>query len=44
MQFRANKKHEVSTLLMEKRFQITSDKRRVIGNYTLPYGYVDQID
>jgi hypothetical protein len=41
MQFRANDQHEVTTLLMEKRFQVTSDKRRIIGNDTLPYGYVD---
>ncbi len=41
IQFRANDQHEVITLLMEKRFQVTSDKRRVIGNNTLPYGYVD---
>ncbi len=44
MQFRADKKHEVTTILMEKQFQMTSDKRRVEGNDTLPYGYVDQID
>jgi hypothetical protein len=41
MQFRADKEHEVTTLLMEKRFQLTSDKRRIKGNDTLPYGYVD---
>ncbi len=44
MQFRADKEHEVTTVLMEKRFQVTSDKRRVKGNDTLPYGYVDQVD
>jgi hypothetical protein len=42
MQFRANKEHEVTTILMEKRFQVTSDKRKVKGNDTLPYGFVDQ--
>jgi len=41
MQFRANKEHDVSTLLMEKRFQVTSDKSRIDGNNTLPYGYID---
>jgi hypothetical protein len=41
MQFRADKQHDVTTFLMEKRFQVTSDKRRIIGNDTLPYGYVD---
>jgi hypothetical protein len=43
MQFRADEEHDVTTLIMEKRFQVTSDKRRVIGNDTLPYGYIDQI-
>jgi len=41
MQFRADEEHEVTTLLMGKRFQVTSDKRRIKGNDTLPYGYVD---
>ena len=41
MQFRANKEHEVTTILMEKRFQVTSNKRRNLGNNTLPYGYID---
>ncbi len=41
-QFRANPEHEVTTILMEKRFQVTSDKRRNLENNTLPYGYIDQ--
>jgi hypothetical protein len=42
MQFRSDKEHDVTTILIEKRFQVTSNKRRVIGNNTLPYGFVDQ--
>ena len=42
MQFRANKHHQVKTNLMLKDFRVTSDKRRIIGNDTLPYGYVDE--
>jgi len=41
MQFRADKNHEVRTFLIEKRFQVTSDKRRIQGNNTLPFGYID---
>jgi hypothetical protein len=26
---------------MEKRFQVTSDNRRVEGNNTIPYRYID---
>ncbi len=44
MQFRADKEHEVTTVLMENRFQVTSDKRRVKSNDTLPYGFVDRVD
>jgi hypothetical protein len=40
MQFRADKHHEVTTLSMEKRFQVTSDKRRVIEEtYRLLFGW-----
>jgi hypothetical protein len=42
-QFRANKFHYVKTLKMDKRFQATSDKRRIIGNSTLPYGFAESI-
>ena len=42
MQFRCNSKHIVSTQHLKKRFNVTSDKRRVLGNETLPYGYVDE--
>lgn len=41
-QIRANKKHEVITREMLKIFQVTSEKRRIIGNETIPYGYIEQ--
>ena len=41
-QFRCSKQHIVTSLHLNKRFDVTSDKRRVIGNSTLPYGWVDQ--
>jgi hypothetical protein len=41
-QFRTSKFHHVTTHSIEKRFQVTSDKRRVLENDTLPYGYVDE--
>ena len=40
-QFRCSAQHIVSTLHLQKRFHVTSDKRRVLGNDTLPYGFVD---
>ena len=40
-QFRANKQHNVFTHFLKKDFRLTSDKRRIIGNDTLPYGWVD---
>ena len=40
-QFRCSKQHIVTSLHLNKRFDVTSDKRRVIGNKTLPYGWVD---
>ena len=41
LQFRTSKLHDVTTRHIEKNFRVTSDKRRVIGNDTLPYGWVD---
>ena len=41
-QFRANKQQEVRTRKMIKELNVTSNKRRIIGNDTLPYGYVDE--
>lgn len=43
-QFRSNKQHEVETLSILKKFQTTSDKRRIINNMTVPYGYHPDID
>ena len=40
-QFRTTPQHIVSSVDLKKRFDITSEKRRVIGNDTLPYGFVD---
>ena len=42
-QFRANKQHEVRTRKMMKELNVTSNKRRIIGNDTLPYGFVDEV-
>ena len=42
MQFRANRLHEVVTKHLKKDFRVTSDKRRIIGNDTVPYGFIDQ--
>lgn len=35
------KTHMISTLPSEKLCRVVSDKRRIIGNDTLPYGYVN---
>jgi len=43
MQFRTSKQHQVTTRHLDKQFQVTSDKRRVVGNNTLPYGWVDSV-
>ena len=42
LQFRTSRTHDVTTRHIEKNFRVTSDKRRVIGNDTLPYGWVDE--
>ena len=44
MQFRISKQHDITSRHLLKKFQVTSNKRRVIGNSTLPYGWVDQSD
>ena len=41
-QFRTSAQHIVSSHHMTKKFEVTSDKRRVIGNFTLPYGFDDR--
>ena len=41
-QFRTSKQHIVTSTNIEKRFEVTSDKRIVIDNNTLPYGYIDE--
>lgn len=41
MQFRITRQHDVVTKNVEKDFRVTSNKRRIVGNETLPYGYVD---
>ena len=40
-QFRCDVKHNVTTRNFEKKFNVTSNKRRIIGNNTLPYGWTD---
>ena len=40
-QFRSDKRHEVTTRLGYKKFNLTSNKRRIIDNTTLPYGWVE---
>lgn len=44
MQFRRNKYHEVRTVHVNKIFQATSDKRRIVGNNTVPYGFQHEIN
>ena len=41
LMFRSDKYHNVTSLKIQKRFQVTSDKRRKIGNDTVPYGTKD---
>ena len=41
-QFQSNKRHDVTTRHLNKQYRVTSDKRRIVGNDTLPYGWVDE--
>ena len=43
-QFRSNRQHEMFTKDIIKQLKITSNKRRIVGNMTLPYGYVGPLD
>ena len=40
-QFRRDKQHNITTRDYEKKFNVTSNKRRKIDNRTLPYGWVE---
>ena len=40
MQIKANKMHTIETKYFEKTFRVMSEKRRIVGNDTLPYGYI----
>jgi hypothetical protein len=41
MLIKSDKMHVLYTKHFEKTFRAMSDKRRISGNDTLPYGYVD---
>jgi hypothetical protein len=41
MQINSDKMHNLYTKHFQKTFRAMSEKRRIDGNDTLPYGYVD---
>ena len=41
MQIKADRMHSIETRYFEKTFRVMSEKRRIFGNDTLPYGYID---
>lgn len=41
LQFRADQHHNVFTTIFNKNYRVVSEKRRKIGNNTVPYGFVD---
>lgn len=43
MQIRCSNDQIVKTLFMEKSYRAVSSKRKVVGNNTLPFGYVDPL-
>ena len=42
LQFRTDKYHLVTTRHLNKHFNVTSDKRIVLGNDTVPFGFIDE--